>query len=104
MPAAGLEYFSPLVPALFPFQLIEPDIPGHCYQEGLDAGIPTEFIFPYEVNEGYDRLLENVLPVLQAATHRHYIKADQLRIVLVDVENYFVQVVGKNTGYNSLVG
>src|SRR5579863_6575929 len=104
MSPGGFEYFSPLVAALSPFELIQPDIAGHGDEESLDAGIAPKFTFADQVDERDDRFLENVLPVLQAAAHRHHVEADQLRILFVDVKNYFVQVVGKNTGYNSVVG
>src|SRR5580658_1878121 len=104
MSPAGFEYFSPLVAALSLFELIQPDIAGHGDQEGLDAGIPPKFTFAHQVDERNDCFLENVLPVLQASPHRHHVEADQLCIMFVDVKNYFVQVIGKNTGYNSVVG
>jgi hypothetical protein len=93
-----------LVPALFPFQLIQPDIPGHRHEEGLDAGVPAKFTLPHDVDKGDYGLLEDIFPVLQTTAHGYHVEADQFRILPVDVENNFVEVVGKNTGYNSVVG
>lgn len=100
---AGFEDLCPMVQAFFLFQLVEPDISRNRYQKSLDARVPPELAFPYQLNKGYDGFLENVFPILETTAHRYHVEADQFRILLIDMEDNLIQVIGKNSGQYCLI-